>query len=249
MVLSKSSSTPTIEEVDASFNLEDYSSLTPDPSTFDSKTSGDRMSYFDGYDKTLTTTGINLTLTSTSTSHVQFINSSSKRLRLYSPGQLKFQTVAGYTIKSITLTAPSGFSLGTLSVATGNGSYSNGVYTAADDETAVTLQVASGYAQIGKINIVLLKSGGGSEEPETHTPTAISYVLAGAEAVAMDNFVAKNVEIKAGATLSFIDPDGYAYGAAEADATLANNTATELTEYAPATAADVKAFKLSLIHI
>ena len=85
----------------------------------------------------------------------------------------------------------------------------------------------------------------GSSVPETHTPTAISYVLAGAEAVAMDNFVAKNVEIKAGATLSFIDPDGYAYGAAEADATLANNTATELTEYAPATAADVKAFKVA----
>ena len=245
VVLSQNSSTPTVEEVDASFNLEDYSSLTPDPSTFASKTSGDRMSYFDGTNQTLTTTGINLTFKSTGTSHVQFINSSAKRLRLYSPGQLIFEAQTGYTIKNITVNAASGFSLGSLTVATGNGTFANGVYTAVEGETAVTLQVASGYAQIGKITVVLMKSGGGSEVPETHTPTAISYVLAGAEAVAMDNFVAKNVEIKAGATLSFIDPDGYAYGAAEADATLANNTATELTEYAPATAADVKAFKVA----
>ncbi len=96
-----------------------------------------------------------------------------------------------------------------------------------------------------RLTIIEVTVSSGTSVPETHTPTAISYVLAGAEAVAMDNFVAKNVEIKAGATLSFIDPDGYAYGAAEADATLANNTATELTEYAPATAADVKAFKVA----
>ena len=96
-----------------------------------------------------------------------------------------------------------------------------------------------------RLTIIEVTVSSGTSVPETHTPTAISYVLAGAEAVAMDNFVAKNVEIKAGATLSFIDPDGYAYGAAEADANLANNTATELTEYAPATAADVKAFKVA----
>ena len=92
--------------------------------------------------------------------------------------------------------------------------------------------------------IKLLKTSGG-DEPEIHTPTALSYVLSGAEAVAMYKFAAKNIEITAGATLSFIDSDGYAYGAAEANELLANSTATALTEYAPANAADVKAFKIA----
>ena len=395
------------EDVTVTFNFEDYSSLTPSPTTFPEKSINNgpagTIKFYDGQGQTVTATGIDLTFTSTGTNQIRFMQSSSNRLQFYSPAQFVFEAQKGYTIKSITLANANQYNISTFTVANGNGTLDGLVYTAAESETAVTLQAtgtstgvgkavvvlsqtsstpvvenvettfnfqdyasldpnpstmgtvnigsgpygsseykANGYvstnngatitlagsannklyfkkstpylylyqystinikAESGysikavtfttnytstlgyvspgetckgtydsttgvytapedgeqditfsanqnttfyKIVVSLTKTSGGGEEPETHTPTALSYVLNGAEAVAMDNFTAKNIEIKdSRATLSFIDPDGYAYGAAEANITLANNTATELTEYAPADAANVKAFNIA----
>ena len=252
--LSKAGGDVVVEEVESTFNFQDYASLDPEPSTMGTvNIPNGRFTTpqykANGYSSTYN--GVTLTLSGSSDTRLYF-DKSTPHLYLFATSgsntsDINLKAQSGYSIQSVEFTLNDNYSR--TYVQTGDnckGTYdsSTGTYTAAEGgETDITFS-AKNNAKFYNILIKLLKTSGG-DEPEIHTPTALSYVLSGAEAVAMDKFAAKNIEITAGATLSFIDSDGYAYGAAEANELLANSTATALTEYAPANAADVKAFKIA----
>lgn len=252
--LSKAGGDVVVEEVESTFNFQDYASLDPEPSTMGTvNIPNGRFTTpqykANGYSSTYN--GVTLTLSGSSDTRLYF-DKSTPHLYLFATSgsntsDINLKAQSGYSIQSVVFTLNDNYSR--TYVQTGDnckGTYdsSTGTYTAAEGgETDITFS-AKNNAKFYNILIKLLKTSGG-DEPEIHTPSALSYVLSGAEAVAMDKFAAKNIEITAGATLSFIDSDGYAYGAAEANELLANSTATALTEYAPANAADVKAFKIA----
>lgn len=216
----------------SSFDFQNYETLTPAP-VFNGNQAG-TMAYIT---EALTAQGCQFVVASGK----PYIQKGNPSYYQFSGNEFKIESTAGYEIQSVTLTGTDSWAIGYVSATPGKMTSSGTSTTwSGDQTTSIQFKTTQGVKLL-KAEVTLVYVGG-DEGP--HVPEALSYVL-GDQTVAMTDFKAENVEIAAGSTLLFTDADGYAYGAAEAGTTLTAGTATDLTEYAPADAANANAFTVA----